>query len=264
MNEFFNFRRFRLYFLKTVLERPGQILGIFVLSFSVVTLVYYLLKSIGFVFEVVQLMSFTLGLAGGGCLLASLVFGYFSDTASSCSYMTLPVSVFEKWLCGVLLVGILYVGCFFLFFRGLDTLFVNMYHNGLNRQDPRYTDQYNAVTIFPFDRDSISIIVFFVNAAAAMLVGSLYFNRVSFIKVALVICGLYFITFLLNYLAASIFFKETFHVFPFHSMWVKNGDEESILVLNPGWSNLYDMIALYILPGILLAVSYIRLREKEV
>ena len=263
MNEIFNLRRFRLYIIKTVLERPTQILGTFGLSFSVVILVYYLLKSIGVNFEAAQLMSFTVGLVGGGCLLASLVFGYFSDAASGSSYMTLPVSVFEKWLCAILLV-VVYAGCFLLFFRGLDIFFVHLYHNSLNRQDPRYAEQYDSVSIFPFDRDSISIIVFFVNAAAAMLVGSLYFNKVSFIKVALVICGLYFFTFLLNYLLGSILFKEMFHSFPFHSIEVKNGDEEGILILPEGWSKLYDTMTLYILPGILLVVSYIRLREKEI
>jgi hypothetical protein len=263
MNEIFNLRRLRLYFIKTVLERPTQILGTFGLSFSVAILVYYLLKSIGIIFEAAQLMSFTVGLVGGGCLLASLVFGYFSDAANGSSYMTLPVSVFEKWLCAILLVAA-YVGCFLLFFRGLDMFFVHLYHNSLNRQDPRYAEQYDSVSIFPFDRDSISIIVFFVNAAAAMLVGSLYFNKVSFIKVALVICGLYFFTFLLNYLLGSILFKEMFRAFPFHSIEVKNGDEYGILVLPETWSKLFDVIALYILPGILLVVSYIRLREKEI
>ena len=197
-------------------------------------------------------------------MLASLVFGYFSDTATGSSYMTLPVSVFEKWLCGILIVSVLYVGCFLLFFRGLDTLFVHLYHNGLNRLDPRYKQMYDSVYIFSFTGDTVDIFVFFVNAAAAMLVGSLYFNKVSFIKVALVICGIYFFTFLLNYLAGSILFKEMFHGFPFHSISVKNGDEEGNIGLPSGWSKLYDVMALYLLPGILLAVSYIRLREKEV
>jgi hypothetical protein len=263
MNEIFNLRRFRLLFMKTVLERPTQILGTFALSFSVVILVYFLLKSIGN-FEVAQLMSFSIGLVGGGCLLASLVFGYFSDPASAASYMTLPVSVFEKWFCGILLVGVFYVGFFLLFYRGIDMFFVHQYHNGLNRQDPRYTMEYDSVYLFSFAGESVSIFVFFANSAAAMLVGSLYFNKVSFIKVALVICGLYFFTFLINYLLSSILFKELFRAFPFHSIGIKNGNEEGILVLPLGWGKLYDLMALYILPGILLVVSYIRLTEKEV
>src|SRR5580704_2315870 len=122
MNEVFQFRRFRLYFVKTVLERPAQIMGTFVLSFSVAMLIYFLLKTIANI-GVAQLMSFSVGLVGGGCLLASLVYGYFSDAGNSASYLTLPVSIFEKWLCGFILVGILYVGLFLLFFRGMDSFF---------------------------------------------------------------------------------------------------------------------------------------------
>jgi hypothetical protein len=263
MNEIFNIRRFSLFFKKTVLERPVQILGTFALSFSVVILIYFLFKSIGN-FELAQLFSFTVGLAGGGCLLASLVFGYFSDTASGSSYLTLPVSVFEKWLCGILLVGVIYVGCFLVFFRGLDTFFVHVYHSGLNRQDPRYQELYNSVYVFSFGEDASPIFIFFVNAAAAMLVGSLYFNKVGFIKVALIICGLYFFTFLFNFLISSLLFEKISRGFPFHNMVVKKGEEEGILNLPPAWSRIYDAIAMYILPGILLIVSFIRLKEKEV
>jgi hypothetical protein len=263
MNEIFNLRRFRLYFVKTLLEKPFQIVGTFVLSFSVVILIYFLLKSIAN-FELAQLFSFTVGLVGGGGLLASLVFGYFTDTASGSSYLTLPVSVFEKWLCAILLVGILYVGCFLLYFRGLDALFVHLYHTGLNPQDPRYLQQYNRVYLFSYKSEGEDIFIFFANAAAAMLVGSLYFNKVSFIKVSLVICGLYFFAFLLNYLVGSVLFKNLLRTFPVHEIAIKNGNEEGILVLPSGWRKCYDVMSTYLLPGILLVVSYIRLKEKEV
>ena len=103
----------------------------------------FFLKSIWKI-ELAQLMSFTLGLVGGGCLLASLVFGFFADTGNGASFFTLPVSAFEKWLTGVFLV-VIYVGCFLLFFRGLDTLFVHQCHANLNVHDARYQDQYDAV-----------------------------------------------------------------------------------------------------------------------
>ncbi len=46
MNETFSLRRFRLVFIKTIVERPMQIVGTFALSFSVVLLIYFLIKSI--------------------------------------------------------------------------------------------------------------------------------------------------------------------------------------------------------------------------
>jgi hypothetical protein len=262
MREIFNFRRFGLYFIKTVLERPTQILGTFALSFSVVILIFFLLKSMGH-FDVAQLLSFTTGLVGGGCLLASLVFGYFSDMAIGASYLTLPVSTLEKWLCATLLVG-LYLGCFLLFFRGLDSFFVHLYHGSLNKQDARYKQQFDSVYIFRYFDESLEVFVFFLNAATAMLVGALYFNKVSFIKVALVICSLYFFTFFLNYLIGSFLFKDLIRSFPFHNVSIQNSNEMGVLVMPSRWNRLNDAIVIYILPAILLIVSYIRLKEKEI
>ncbi|HEY2647557.1 MAG TPA: hypothetical protein VGI38_00105 [Puia sp.] len=263
MLEYFSPIRFRRYFIKTVLEKPTQIGGIFLLSFAVALLIYFLLKSIAN-FEVAQLFSFTIGLIGGGCLLSSVVFGYFSDIASGASYLTLPASLFEKWLCAILIAGVIYTSCFLLYFRGLDTLFVHLYHLSLNNHDPRYREQYNSVFIFNFDGDTGLILIFFANAMAAMLVGSLYFNRAAFVKVALVVCGIYFFTFLLNYLISSFLFKGIFRAFPFHSISIKNGAEQGILALPLFWSNIYDAVASYGLPSALLIISFIRLTEKEI
>src|SRR5579862_6757694 len=98
MNDTFNFKRFKFVFIKTIVERPTQIVGTFVLSFSVVLLIYFFLEALGNNFELAQLFSFSVGLIGGGCFLASLVFNFFSDGASSASYLTLPASSLEKWL----------------------------------------------------------------------------------------------------------------------------------------------------------------------
>jgi len=262
MNETFNFRRFRILFVKTIVERPVHIMGTFVLSFSLVVLVYFLFKSIAN-YEIAQLFSFSIGLVGGGCLLASLVFGYFSDNASSASYLTLPASGLEKWLCAIIIVGGIYLISFLLFFRGVDALFVHLYHMSLNQKDPRYNTQYNAVYLFTFS-DAWLIFIFFLNAVCAMFVGSLYFNKISFIKVALVICGMYFFTFLLNYLINSILFKDMTHGFPFHMVAIKTGTEQGIVTLPASLNKAFDLIVQYILPASLLIISYIRLKEKEV
>jgi hypothetical protein len=262
MNNVFRYRRFRLYFVKTVLERPTQILGTFVLSFSVTTLVYFLFKTTANI-EVAQLMSFSIGLVGGGCLLASLVYGYFSDAGNSASYLTLPVSIFEKWLCGFILVGIIYLGLFLLFFRGLDLFFVHQFHNSLNRSDARYHDQYDSVYVFTYFGESLATFIFFLNTASAMMLGSLYFNKVSFIKVSLIICGIFFFTIMLNYGICSILFKDMIRCFPFHNVNIKNGDDWGVITMPSSFDRLYDLLAIYILPAILLILSFIRLKEKE-
>ena len=156
------------------------------------------------------------------------------------------------------------MGCFLLFFRGLDTLFVHQYHANLNLHDARYQDQYDSVYIFPFLGETLSIVIFFLNAAPAMLLGSLYFNKVGFIKVALVICGIYFFTFLINYLFCSILFKDMLQSFPFHIVKIQHAGETGIVDMPPVFNQVYDLVAIYLLPAIILFISFIRLKEKEV
>jgi hypothetical protein len=156
------------------------------------------------------------------------------------------------------------VGLFLLFFRGLDSFFVHQYHNSLNRNDTRYAERYDAVYIFSYFGESLAIFIFFLNAAAAMMVGTLYFNKVGFIKVALVISGIYFFTFMLNVVICSILFKDSQRSFPFHIINIKNGDDWGVIAMPSAFNRVYDVLAIYILPSILLILSFIRLREKEV
>src|SRR5882762_2848221 len=111
MNNTFNLRRFWLLLKKTLLERPVQMFGFTGLILAVVLIMYVIIKSLGG-FTAAQNISFIWGLPGGGFFLGSFVFNYFSSTANGSSYLTLPASHFEKWLCAVLITGVLYVGVF--------------------------------------------------------------------------------------------------------------------------------------------------------
>ena len=142
-------------------------------------------------------------------------------------------------------------------------LFINTSAN-LNPHDARYQDQYDAVYIFSIFGEALSIFIFFLNAAAAMLVGSLYFNKVGFIKVALVICAIYFFSFLINYFFCSVLFKDMLQSFPFHMVKIQHGGETGIVNMPPTYNRAYDLVAIYLLPAIFLFISFVRLKEKEV
>src|SRR6187402_2748030 len=100
MNDTFNITRFGWLFKKTLLERPAQLIGLIILSMAL-SLVVYAFAKFTAGFETAQMATFMLGLIVGGCFLASLVYGYFGTNASGSSFLTLPASQFEKWLCGV-------------------------------------------------------------------------------------------------------------------------------------------------------------------
>ena len=263
MNNLFSLKRFSFLFKKTLFERPMQMFGFTGLILAVVFIIYAICKSqIGF--TAAQNLSFIWGLAGGGCFLSSFVFGYFSSNASGSSYLTLPASHFEKWLCGILITGVLYVGIFLLFYRLMDAGFVAMYHKSLDPNGPFYKNRYDAVYQFPFDgRLANKVYPMFLFFTGSMLTGSLYFNKVGFIKVALSICVLCFGAFGLNWIIASIIFGHINNAFPFLMVSILIGKEEGSVELPEKASYIYQYSIDYIVPVILWAVAYIRLREKE-
>ncbi len=115
MRNVFDIRRFALLFKKTIMERPAQLSGLIGLMLVIIFILYFIFKTV-VGFGAAQNIAFIWGLAGGGCFLASFVFGYFSSNANGSSYLTLPASHFEKWLCGVLITVVLYPLVFLLFF----------------------------------------------------------------------------------------------------------------------------------------------------
>ncbi len=263
MNNTFNIHRFGLVFKKTVLERPMQLFGLTVLSLAVVFFVYVLGKQLSG-FDVAQNASFLLGLVGGGCFLASFVFGYFSTNAMGSSFLTLPASHFEKWLCGILLTGVWYVLIFLLFYRFVDTLFVGIYRRSLDSNGPFFKELYEQVQIFPFDGFVANkAAIMFVNFAGAMLVGSLYFNKVNFIKVALLISAFWLGAWLFNLMIAKAMIQDVNNAMPYFLVWIDINKDQGRIELPGKLLTVVGILIQYVVPAILWMVAYIRLREKE-
>ena len=147
MNEVFSIKRFLLLFRKVIIERPTQTLGVTTLLLLLSSILYVAAKKLAG-FGPAQNLTFIWGLAGGGFFLSSFVFGYFNTNASGSSYLTLPASFVEKWLCGILIVGILYPLLFLLFYHVMDIAFVTSYHNSLDKASLFYKQQYESVYTF--------------------------------------------------------------------------------------------------------------------
>lgn len=263
MNNTFNSRRFGWLFRKTILERPTQMIGLTALSLLITFLLYGIIKLlVGY--EDAQNFSFLTGLIGGGCFLASFTFGHFNTNASGSSFLTLPASMFEKWLCGILITGVLYPALFLVFFRLMDMGFVAVYHNSLDPNAPYFQEKYDMVRIFAFNEfiaDKTFIIYF--NFAGIMLLGSLYFNKAAFIKVALIICGICLGAFLLNIVIAKIFFSNVQTAFPYYLVWLLQGKERGRLELPETTLQVIGVLFRIIIPVTLWALVWLRLREKE-
>lgn len=263
MNDTFNLTRFGWLFRKSVMERPALIFGLVLVTISVTLLCYAIVQStIGI--GRAQIVAFMGGFFIGGTFMASSVFSYFSSNASGSSFLMLPASHFEKWLCGVLIAGVLFTLIYLGFFRIMDTFFVNQYLNNLDHNSPKYQTLYHSVQVFSFDNHiARRIYLMYVNVAAAMLLGSLYFNKVSFIKMALIICIFVGCTYFLNLLIVNLLFKNIDAANPFDHIFLKVGSEVGLIGLPSTIDQLFHIATVYVIPAILLLTAYVRLKEKE-
>jgi hypothetical protein len=263
MNNTINVKRFGLLVKKTLLERPVQMFGFTGLLLALSLILYSIIKSFGG-FNPAQNITFIWGLAGGGCFLASFIFGYFSSNASGSSFLTLPASNFEKWLCGILIVGVCYPVIFLLFFRMVDSSFVAIYHHGLDPAAPFYKQMYESVYILDFNGFlAWKVYPMYIFLAGAMLVGSLYFNKVAFIKTAIGISILILGVIGINWLMAIILFGPINSAAPFNSVTIPAGKEEGSIELPSGIVNIVNNSLWYVLPPVLWLLAFTRLREKE-
>jgi hypothetical protein len=267
MNNTFNALRFSRLIRKTLLERKTQTFGLIALVLSI-SLIMYASCKLFMGFGAAQNLTFIWGLAGGGCFLASLVFAYFSSNAGGISYLTLPASHFEKWLTGILIAVVLYPAIFLLFFRLMDSSFISIYHNSLDPNSPSYKMDYASVYDLPFDgRLALKVYNQFFILTPVSFLGSLYFNKVSFIKVALVFCAFLFVVFTLNWLIAKLLFGDISDAIPLREVSIAVGKsidpEVGRIELPAKMYQIYMFFMDFILPVIFFALAYLRLREKE-
>lgn len=263
MNNTFNIKRFSWLVKKTFLERPVQIFGFTGLLLTLVFILYYIAKTLSG-FGTAQNLSFIYGLPIGSCLLSSIVLGYFSTNASGSSFLTLPASNFEKWLCAILIACVLYPAIFLIFYRIMDAGFVNLYHSSLDVSSPFYKEQYESVYIFSFNGIVAGkVYQSFFFFTGAMLVGSLYFNKQPFIKSAISICILSMSIVGINWLMAKSFFGEFNGAGAFNHVTIPVGKEEGTIELPDVVAKIFTYSIWFVIPGLLWILSFTRLREKE-
>ncbi len=234
------------------------------LLLALILIIYAITKTMAG-FSVAQNLTFLWGLIGGSYFMASFVFSHFSSNAIGSSYLILPASHFEKWLCGILITGILYPVIFMLFYRLMDASFVSVFHNSLDPAAPFYKERYESVNALSFNGFfAWKVYPMFLFAISAMLTGSLYFNKAGLIKVSLIICGLLIGLYMLNHFFARIIFGGPIvDAWPFHYVMVPVGKLDGSILLPEKIENLAFNIISYMFPAVLFVTSFIRLREKE-
>jgi hypothetical protein len=263
MNNTFNLKRFGLLFKKTIAERPMQTIGVTILLLLLSFILYVAAKKLSG-FGAAQNLTFIWGLSGGGFFLASFVFGYFSNNASGSSYLTLPASYFEKWLCGILITGVLYPIIFLPFYHIMDVAFVAAYHNSLDPTSVFYKQQYESV--YAFDLNGIlawKVYSLFLMLTGSMLTGGLYFNKIPFIKTGITVCIVLFVIVGFNWMIATILFGNVNDAGPYDHVTLAVGKEEGTLILPSGIESFFRYSFAFVIPIVLWILPLSRLREKE-
>jgi hypothetical protein len=264
MNDTFNLHRFSLLFKKTILERPMQLLGLIALMLTITLAIFSISVYFGS-WNGGHAQAFIWGYVGGGIILASVIFSYFNTNASGSAYLVLPASAFEKWLCGVLIAGVLFTCLFLAFYRLMDICFVTFYHSSLDKNTPHYQELYEMSQVYDFGgRIPKSGYTMFLNFAGAMLLGSLYFNRANLVKTALLVAGFLAGMLFLNYGIAKMLIPHLSSASPFSDAGLKFGNDYRMLWMPESGKKAIDILLQYLIPAILWITAYIRLREKEI
>ncbi len=261
MSQLFNVRRFFLLLRLSVLERPVVIFGACIAALASTALIYFFFQTIG-AYPPAQYLSFVVGLIGGGCLLASLVFACFNAEPAGIAYLTVPGSNLEKWLAG-LLIAVAYVLLFLAYYRMLDGFFVDVYHRKLNPLDAQYHVKYAFVGRFAFMEEK-ELLAFFLNAFCLMLAGSIHFNKAAFIKTALIIIGIIIAGVMLNTVIARFMLPDVARAVPLVNVVIAHGDTESIISLPARVNRYTGWFVGAVCPAMIILLSYLKLKEKEI
>jgi hypothetical protein len=268
MNDIFNFNRFGLLFKKIFLEQGLQLLGAMAVAI-VLTLLFYHPYNAKLLdtypdYDIAPSI-FVLS----GITLTYFVFGHFADNAKGYNYLLLPASFFEKWLCGLLITGVLFFTIYLIFFRIWDSHCVDTFHKELLAEAPKYNpdmvkNYLEQVQILRFDSPFFKrVFALFFMLAGGTAVASLYFNKNAFIKIPLSILGIMSAYIFLHRMVLASFFK-TIEIDDRPSLELVSFVNGGHIFLPKVYLNVIDLVFYYGLPVILWLIALIRLREKEI
>ncbi len=266
MNEILNIRRFGLLFKKLLFEQPLQTFGLLGVVLVGTLLFYqpYSLQNMRYG-DAEQILNFVLFLGGGS--LTFFMFSHFSDNAKGYTYLLMPSSYFEKWLCGFIVVCVLFLGIYLTFFRIVDSTYVNAFHKELantKELSPQTVRNFlRTVQILRFDSEYFkrSLALFFL-LTGATAVGSLYFNKNAFVKIFIGVIAVVWMYLFVNGWINSYFFKDV----PISTSSFGNVHliEDGSVTLSKAHWDIVLILFYYCLPTALWLIALIRLREKEI
>lgn len=270
MNQFFSFSRFRLLALKHWADNRRRYLlsllalvGLLAGWFALVMIGNEKGNPMG---TEVQKTAYFFLLFVAGAFYASQYFRDLGSKAKGSNFLLVPASTYEKLLCALLFAVLLFFVAFTAAFYLVDFIMVQIANS--------YWDEGKASVINIMDTSvlqfreapAIRAVSLFLLVQSAFLLGSVYFERYSFIRTVISGFVVGFILFTLIYFLYDRFtpwgdFPEGFFV----SSGVDLQGIEERPVNAPAWiGGVYRFLLAYALAPFFWLVTYYRLKEKQV
>lgn len=205
-----------------------------------------------------------------GSFFASQYFHELSSRAKGINFLLVPASAFEKLLCALLFTVVLFFVAFVSIFYLVDALMVAI-ANSLPLGDDAATNPLVVnvfkIVLLRFNTDTvINLLLFFFSVQSVFLLGSVYFEKYSFVKT--VICGFVagFLLFCLMYFFNEVLlpgggypsgFLTSYHVYV-------DGENDRVVQV-PRWiGEVFRFLIMYATAPFFWLVTYFRLKEKQV
>ena len=211
----------------------------------------------------IQIGTYYFGLLITGCLFGSMLFADLAATPRAIDYLSVPASIFEKWLTALFFGALIFFICYNVIFYLVDISLVNV-ANAVTSEPDKVVNIFELEG-FPKDHIFHYILYIFFGVQGAFILGSVYFPAYSFIKTSIVI--MIFFVFFLFFIG-----KVLGSIMPAGSLYesltayrINKTDGQDYIVRLPQWINtvLVFLFQFSIAP-VLWIVTLIRLKEKEV
>ncbi len=257
MNNTFNLQRFLWLFSKHTKEHyKAYLISTVVLTGMLAFLMLYF-AYIGFLGSGPQAGIFYTILLFGGSIFTSIIFADLHHKRKSVSILTLPVSHFERflvgWIYSFVISQIIFVACFY----AVDFAVLSLFHSSGGTR-------YKMVNIISKECGERVILVVFWILHAIMLVGSLFFKKLHFVKSALVILALLMLCIAGNNLLVHFILGANFHaVLPFSDVWFSYNDGHPFY-LDISENNYTEMIfAAFVVSSCIWIAAFFKMKEKQ-
>jgi hypothetical protein len=282
MNQLFSFNRWLLLVRKHWSENKKKyLLGL--LALTGIMIVWFVFNIIFNPYNsmdaTIQYGTYYVGIFITGCLYGSTLFSELSSKSKGINYLAVPASHLEKVISTLLYGTVLFFLCYTVLFYFADIIMVKVSNAvSLSYWKKHYPslDNYHArevVNVFWTEqragRVEVNIasifLLSYIATQSAFILGSVYFEKFSFIKTTLALIAVWLIVLLfVDKVLGSWVPWGRFNDGFSHYMVYGEGDTEKIIRL-PEWVNTIVLFLLkYAFAPICWVVTYFRLKEKEI